>query len=228
MSTQERSDRKQTTKTEKSRPSRADPIISISKRNRELEKRTQRALLANLTLTLALTVSVAGNVILGTRKAEPRYFAQNEQTGALTQIVPLNKPISSKASVIQHVADTVGDVYALDFANYQGQLQRASSSFTSKGWERFIAEFEASGNIDAMLKKQLVVSGVISKPPVIVREGEIFGALFWDLQVPYSVRYQGAGFDQTQNLVAFVKVVRVPTTENPRGIAIAQFVAKAG
>ena len=204
---------------------RLDPIVQVNKRNRELEQRTQRTLLAVLLLTVALMVSVTGNVIQGLRQPDPRYFAQNEATGALTPIVPLNKPISSKNSILQHASDAIMELYALDFMNYRGQLQRASGYFTARGWEKYINELEASSNLKALTERRMVLTGVVTKPPVIVRQGEAFGTLFWEVEVPYQVRYLAAGFDQTQDLVATIKIVRVDATENPRGVAITQFVA---
>lgn len=207
---------------------RNDPIISVQKRNRELEKRSTNILKTNVILALALMLAVAGNVYQGTRRVEPRYFAQDPVTGALTPLVPLNQPMGSTSGVIQHAADAVRELNSLDFLNYRGQLQRASQYFTSSGWNRYLTEFQATGNQDSLIKKQLVSSGVVTQPPVVVAEGELFGAKYWDLEVPYRVRYMGAGFDQSVALVAKVKIIRVKVTENPKGIAIAEIITKQG
>ena len=177
-------------------------------------------------LTGALAVSVTGNVMQGLHRPEPRYFAQNEATGSLTPIVPLNKPIGSTNTILQHGSDVIMDLYALDFQNYRSQLQRASDYFTQNGWQKYVSEFESTGNLAAIKERRMVLSGVVTKPPVVVQSGEVFGTLYWDIEVPYQVRYIAAGFDQTQDLVARIKIVRVPTTQNPRGIAIAQFVSR--
>jgi hypothetical protein len=179
-------------------------------------------------LALIVALSVAGNVMQGMRKTEHHYFAQNIDGSGMTPIVPLNQPISSKASVTQLVVDAISELNALDFANYKKQLSDASPYFTKSGWVRYMDEFVNSGTRDVLEKRQLVMTGAITRPPIITAEGELYGALFWDVEVPYLVRYQGAGSDQQQVGIARVKVVRVPVTDNPKGIAIAQFVGRAG
>jgi hypothetical protein len=208
-------------------PSARDPIMSVAKRNRDLEKRTQRALGSNIALALALLVSVVGNVAQGVRQVEHIYFVQNSDGSGITSVIPLTKPIASKAAVTQLVADAISNLNALDFANYKSQLNDASPFFTKTGWNRYMDEFVKSGTRDVIEKRQLVMNGAITKPPIIVSEGELFGALYWDVEVPYIVHYQGAGYDQQQTGTAWVKVVRVPVSENPKGMAIAQYIGKA-
>lgn len=207
-----------------------DPIINVSKRNKDLEKRTEKALGTILLLGLALVISVAGNVFQGSRHVENRYFVQNVDGSGLTPIVALDKPIASKGAVTQLVADAIGDLNSIDFVNYKKQLSNASPYFTSTGWGRYMDEWVASGTRDVIEKRQLVMSGAITKPPIITDEGQLYagGPLYWTVEVPYIVRYQGAGYDQQQTGIAVVKVVRVPVTERPKGMAIAEFKGRAG
>ena len=199
-----------------------DPIIQVMKRNKEKNLGT------NVILAGALIVSLGGNVILGTRKPpEPRYIVQ-QNDGTLVPVIALSKPVANKNAVSQHVADAIASMHAIDFKNYRSQLMEASVYFTRNGWKRYLDELEASGTRDAIEKRQLVLSSVVLRPPTIVREYDINGVYAWDVEVPYQVQYQGPGFNQTQNLTARVTVARIPTTENPKGIAIAGFNAVRG
>lgn len=205
-----------------------DPIIQVMKRNKDLERRSQKNLGTNVILAGALIVSLGGNVILGTRKPpEPRYIVQ-QNDGTLVPVIALSKPVANKNAVSQHVADAIASMHAIDFKNYRSQLMEASVYFTRNGWKRYLDELEASGTRDAIEKRQLVLSSVVLRPPTIVREYDINGVYAWDVEVPYQVQYQGPGFNQTQNLTARVTVARIPTTENPKGIAIAGFNAVRG
>lgn len=207
-----------------------DPIISVAKRNKDLEKRTEKALGTILVLGIALVISVAGNVFQGSRQVETRYFVQNVDGSGLTPIVSLDKPIASKGAVTQLVTDAIGDLNSIDFVNYKKQLSSASPHFTSTGWGRYMEEWVASGTKEVIEKRQLVMSGAVTKPPIITGEGQLYagGPLYWTVEVPYIVRYQGAGYDQQQTGIAVVKVVRVPVTERPKGMAIAEFKGRAG
>jgi intracellular multiplication protein IcmL len=207
-----------------------DPIVSVAKRNKDLEKRTQQVLSSFVLITFALLVSVVGNIYQGSRKVEHVYFVQNIDGTGLTKIQPIDQPISSKGAVTQLVVDAISDLNALDFANYKRQLSSASPYFTNKGWGRYTEEFVSSGTQDVIEKRQLVMSGAVTKPPVITAEGQLYagGPYYWDVEVPYLVRYQGAGYDQQQTSIAVVKVIRVPVSERPKGIAIASFSGRAG
>lgn len=213
------------------KPARApqkDSLISVIKRNRELDRRTQRVIGAFVLLCLALMVSVGGNVVLALRNPQPQYFAQDIQSGTLTPLLPLDKPIQNRGVVVQHVADTLAALNSIDFKNYRSQLDRAGRNFTASGWKRYMQEFTDTGTLEAMEKRQLVLSGVVSEPPVVTAEGDMFGVHYWDVQVPFKVAWSGAGYNQTLSYVAIAKVVRVPQTENPKGIAVGQLVVRAG
>ena len=143
-------------------------------------------------------------------------------------IVALSRPLVNKNAVSQHVADSIAAMHAIDFKNFRSQFMDASVYFTRGGWMRYQDELGASGTLEAIERRQLVLSSVVLRPPTIVREYDINGVYAWDVEVPYQVQYQGTGFNQTQNLTARVTVVRIPTTENPKGIAIAGFNAVRG
>jgi hypothetical protein len=206
----------------KSKLPKVDPLLSVAKRNREIEKRLQWALTVVALQMCGLILLIGAVVYLSTRPVVPVYFVQKADGSGLERIYPLNEANTSTSAVTQLVADQIGCVNSYDFANYKNQLARCGEFFTRTGWTRFLGEFEAQGMRLAIEQRALVASSVIGKPPKIVKQGEIMGALYWDLEVPFSVRYQGRGYDTVQNSVAVVKVVRVPVTDNPRGIAVAQ------
>jgi hypothetical protein len=207
-----------------------NPLISIAKRNREMEKRTHSLLRSQALLAIALIVSVGGNVLQGTRKTERIYFVQNEDGSGLKQVTPIDSPVASKAAVGQLVVDALTKLNALDFANYKNQLSDVAPYFTTTGWGRYQREFVESGTRDVIEKRQLVLSGAVTKPPVITGEGKLYvgGPAYWDVEVPYVIRYQGGGYDQQQSGIATVKVVRVIESERPKGLAIAEFKLRAG
>jgi intracellular multiplication protein IcmL len=205
-----------------------DSIVSVSKRNKDLEKRAFRATSSLAAMCIALAVSVIGNIYQGLNRPEPRYFAQDKTTGTLTPIIPLTQPISSRNAVMLHAVEAIGALNGIDSLNYRDQLNRAAGYFTKNAWGRYLTEFSNTGTLELIEKRNMVLNGVVTEPPVITGDGTIFNSLYWDVQVPYRVRYVTQGYDQSVDYVAKIKIVRVPTTENPKGIAIAQFVAQRG
>lgn len=207
----------------RAKPGKADPIVQVMRRNKELERRTQKALGVNVILALACMASIGANVFLGTRPLpEPRYIVQ-QNDGTLTPVIPLSQPISNKNAITQIVTDAISSMHAIDFKNYKGQLTNASTYFTRNGWQRYLDEMARTGTFEALEKRQLVLNATVNQPPVITKEYNISGIYAWDVEVPYQVNYNGAGFNQSVQLVARVTLVRIPTTDNPRGVAIAGF-----
>jgi intracellular multiplication protein IcmL len=146
----------------------------------------------------------------------------------LTPVIPLTQPISSRTAVMQHAVESIGALNAIDSLNYRDQLNRAAGYFTRNAWVRYLSEFQNTGTLELIEKKNMVLNGVVTEPPVITGDGNIFGSLYWDVQVPYRVHYLAQGYDQSVDYIAKIKIVRVSTLENPKGIAIAQFVAQRG
>lgn len=206
-----------------SKSSKPDPILQVMKRNKELDLRTQKALGVNLVLAAAVLASIAANVFIGTRPPpEPRYIIQ-QNDGTMVPIIPLGSPIANKNAVTQVVTDAIAAMHAIDFKNFRSQLTEASTYFTRMGWEKYMTEMARTGTFGAMETRQLVLTSTVTRPPVIIKEYLISGVYAWDVEVPYQVNYFGAGANQSVSLLAKVTLVRVPTTTNPRGIAIAGF-----
>lgn len=207
-----------------------EAIVSIAKRNRELEKRNYASLKTIGLMATALIFSVIGNVLQAVRPVERVYFIQNEDGRGLKQVTPVDTPMASKQAVTQHVVDALIRLNSIDFANYKTQLAEVAPYFTTTAWGRYQKEFVDSGARDVLEKRQLVMSGVVTKVPVITGEGVLYvgGPRYWKLEVPYTIRYMGGGYDQQQSGIASVKVVRVPETENPKGLGIAEFQMGAG
>lgn len=203
-----------------------DSLVQVVQRNKKLEQRASKSTQSMALIVGALMVSVAGNVYQGMKGTQWVYFAQDSVTRTLTPIVPLTQPISSRTAVIQQVVDAIGEVNSLDFVNYRGQLTKASERFTRNAWTKYLDEMVRTGTIELLEKKQIVMSGAVTGLPTLVAQGEVLGTLSWDLEVPYRVNYIGQGVNRPVDYLAQVKVVRVSTQDNPKGIAIAQFVAR--
>ena len=203
-----------------------DPIIQVLKRNKDLEKRTQKALSVNVILAITCIASIAANVYVGTRPPPPpKYIIQNAD-GSLLETIPLNRPIANKASVGQVASDAILKMHALDFKNFRTQLNEASVYFTKNGWSKYELEMQRSGTFDAIQRRQIVMNATINNPPVVVKEYAINRHFAWDVEIPFTVNYFGAGFNTSSQMIAQVTLVRIQTTEHPRGVAIAGFNAR--
>lgn len=202
-----------------------DPLLMVHERNSALLWRHRTIISICAAMALALVVSGALNLYLATHRPQPHYFAQNAQ-GGLTPIVSMDKPNESSGAILNFAAQSVLAVNTYDFANYRSQLSRAARGFTPNAWRRYVTQLKSTGTLSQVKKANLVVSSAISSAPVLQSDGVLYGTYYWNVQVPFVVRFQGNDVDKSYSMLALVKVVRVSPIQVSRGIAVAQFVAQ--
>ena len=73
------------------------------------------------------------------------------------------------------------------------------------------------------MQKQLIVSSVVSGPPVIANEGDLKGRYLWRVQIPFLVTYESSEGVSYNHYTVIVTIAKVSTSINPTGIGIEQF-----
>lgn len=194
---------------------------------RDALSRERHMLNLRVTSVLAglLMVSVLGNVYLGIRPAEYRYFV-TDPAGRITEIKAINRPVQSDEMVLNWATQTVTKAYSMNFANYAQQLKDIEGNFNDAGWRGYKEALTATGYLDKMLSNQYSTSAVPKSAPVVVVQGDLNGVWAWRLQIPIIVSYKSASVSQTQEITVDAVVVRRPETENPSGLAIAQIISQ--
>lgn len=180
----------------------------------------------------ALLMSLAMNLILLTlttilffSKTPPVYFA-TQTDGSLIAIQPLDMPMIDQEALITWATRAAVASYSFNFLDWQNDLQNAQQYFTSSGFNNFVDALKASGNLDTVVAKRLVVQATVVDVPRIVQQGIIKGRYAWKIQIPMLVKYMSASEELRQPILVTMLVARVPTTQKPQGIAIAQFVVE--
>jgi intracellular multiplication protein IcmL len=176
-------------------------------------------------IAVALVLSVLGNVYLGVRPTEYRYFI-TDPGGRVTEIQAINRPIQSTEMVLNWATQSITKAYSMNFANYAQQLADIKPNFNDAGWRGYEEALKTSGYLDKMLTNQYATSAVPKSAPVIVAQGELNGVFAWRLQIPIIVTYKSASVSQTQDITVDVVVVRRPETEHPSGLGIAQIISQ--
>ena len=202
-----------------------DPLSEVQHRNEVLVERYRMMMLIVVMLAGLCLLNTLVNVYLVTRAPDVRYFAQNPQ-GGLAQILPLNVPNMSQTAVTQFAVDSVLAANSFDFKNFRRQLMSARTYFTPAGWKRYQEELDNNEVLQKVEKQFYVVSSSVTGAAVIEDEGEVLGSHYWNIQVPFVVRFSREGADKSFNMVARIKVVRVPNEVSPQGVGVTQFVAQ--
>lgn len=173
----------------------------------------------------ALVLSVLVNVYLGTRPVEYRYFSTTP-SGKITELVTLSRPIQSSSEVLAWTSQVITNAHTMSFANYAQQLDDIKPHFTEPGWRGYEEALDRAGFIKKLLGQQFVTSAVPQKAPVVIAEGLMpNGAYAWRIQAPILVTFQSASANTSQTISVEVTVVRVPETDNPKGLGIAQIIS---
>jgi intracellular multiplication protein IcmL len=154
----------------------------------------------------------------------PAYYAV-QPNGQKMLLEPNMTPSLIAPTIIRFASKAATIAYTFDFVHYEEQITAARSYFTDRGWQ----EFNGSINrlLSTIVERQLSVTGVVSGTPVITNEGPLPGVDYaWRIQIPFLVTYQSADTTAKRNNVVTVTIVRVPTSVNPQGIGIDQFIVR--
>ena len=177
-------------------------------------------------LTVILAGSLIANALQVMSRPSPRYFAVTDGL-RIEQMQPLSKPAISQSGLFNWTTRTVTETFSLDFVHWRDQLMEVKPDYTEDAFGQLIGSLRDSGNLDMIKKKKLVLSSTVQRSPVVKAKGVVEGRMTWKLEFPVQFAYESSErVVSSQNLMCNVMVRRVPTTDHPRGIKIAQIVMK--
>ncbi len=181
-------------------------------------------MVATVIALVALIISVGINGALLSFRPGPVYFMTTPD-GRLVQLTPLDRPVMSQAAMLNWVSGTVAQTLSVDFLNYRSQLMAVQDNYTDAAYNQLISSLIKSGNLGMIKSQRLSVSATVAQAPVVIAHGDIGKTEAWKIQFPVTVSYESSGgVGNTQSLLATALVERVPQTQFPRGLAIAQLV----
>lgn len=176
-------------------------------------------------LIMALVLSIGANIYFGTREPQFRYFA-TDPDGNIRQLDPQQQPIQSSHEVLNWASTAITRAFTMSFANYRQELDGAKFDFTEPGWRGFEQALSARGVMDSIINNKYVTSVTPTAAPVIVAQGFVNNSYAWKIELPILVTYESASTRTSQSMLVEATVVRRPPQEHPRGLGIAQIIAK--
>lgn len=172
---------------------------------------------------ILVTLIVVGVVLYQMVHRPLPVFAAQQPDNQKMDLVPYEEPNLLSDTILRFASKATTIAYTFDFVNYQNQISLARPYFTDAGWKDFLSSI--SGLVDTIIKNQLFVTGVVVGTPIIVNQGPLPGIVYaWRVQIPFLATYQSANITTKRNYYVVVTLVRVPTSLNPQGIGIDQFV----
>lgn len=186
------------------------------------EYRSTMQWLTTMTVVCAILASIL--VWMSFDRKQPDYYAAMT-TGEVIRMHALSEPVVTNAFIIQWSALTARSIYNLNFSSYQQQLAEIQDRFTPEGWAKMMGALKSSGIIDDLVGSRLIISSVVSGPPVVLSPLSLHGRYTWPVQMKLLVTYTSASQQVQRNIIVTMDVQRVPTLDASQGIQIINFVA---
>jgi intracellular multiplication protein IcmL len=137
-------------------------------------------------------------------------------------LVPYDEPNLMPDTLIRWASKAAVAAYTFNFVDHDKQINSARPYFTPGGWDAY--QDAISGTVARVVKQQLFVYGVVSKPAVISNQGpRPIQGYSWQIQIPFLATYQSAEQSRSTDYFVIVTIVKVPTSINPDAIGIESF-----
>jgi intracellular multiplication protein IcmL len=197
-------------------------LETVKLRNEFYRDNYRKVASALLVAMFAIVVLACAIVYLVTHRPAPKYFATTE-SGRIIPLIALDQPNFNSKAIRSWAANMATSSYSYNFVNYRKAFSDNQKYFTTDGWDDFLKSLQASGNLDAVKNRKLIVSAVPTGTPVIQDQGVFKGRYYWRVQVPLLVTYQGGSGSFHNNILATITIERVSTLDHSDGIGVAAF-----
>lgn len=174
-------------------------------------------------LVLLIVICAVLSVILAWMtydRKQPAYYAALT-TGEVIPMHALSEPVLTSSYIVEWSALVARRIYNLSFDQYQQQLNTEASKFTADGWAKMMNAMQ--GLISQLKGSRLVISSVVSGPPVIIARMIINGRYTWRVQMKMLVTYTSASMQTQREMIVTMNVQRVSTLNASQGIQIVSF-----
>ena len=136
----------------------------------------------------------------------------------------LPNPIQSIENVRRWTNDAASNIYNFDPIKIDEQIEKAQFYFTPFAYSQFVTSIEVAGIKDKVINNKIIINTIPLSTPVPVNGGVYGGKVrFWRLRVPVLLVYQSSASVISEEKFLEVDVIRIPTHQNPSGLAISRF-----
>lgn len=182
-----------------------------------------RVLVWMMTLSIVALVGVLV-FVLSNFVPQDRHYALTPE-GAQANLVALDMPNISQQTLFDWSAEAATQIMTFGFNDYERRLNNTRERFTDKGWQSFRDVMVNSLFFKTVIEEQQIVTSVPRQPPTMFFEGLTAGVYNWIVEIPLLVTVRSGSINRTLNLTVRLVVIRVPTAENPTGMAIDRWIS---
>lgn len=197
----------------------------IKARNRYTYEMSRYAIILATVSTVFFLFNVSSSVYFMNQNVPPGYIPTDNEMRYFPP-TPLSQFDKSDADIQTFTMDTLSDLFAYDYVNYNTQLAQNQDNFTAKGWENFIDRMNKSFTLVLVKKNRWISSYSNASLPKIVGKGvdPQTGVAFWYVESTGTITYTGYDNNRVDNVNVKMKIERVSTLEKETGIGISNLV----
>ncbi len=136
-------------------------------------------------------------------------------------LIALAEPAINTNAILQWTTQATVEVMTFGFHNINESFSQSKRFFTDKGWVSFSEAMVTSGIFSSVTRQQQIITAIPSGEPTVLYEGlREDGGYAWDIRVPLLLTARAGGHQRTARVTAVLTVKKVPTKDNPNGLAI--------
>lgn len=180
-------------------------------------------------LSYVMTFAIFGLIgvmvfLFVTHTPEDSYFAETAQGGRM-QVAGIERPYVTQQALLDWAADATTQIMTFGFNDYDKRLTASRFRFTEEGWTSFAQVLSNTAFFKSMVSEKQLITAVPRDTPVLAFEGISAGRFNWIVEVPLLLTVRSGSVNRSLSFTARLVIVRVPTEENPMGIAIDRWIS---
>jgi intracellular multiplication protein IcmL len=174
-----------------------------------------------------IIVMLTGFLFYCVRDVVPQdtYFAETSE-GSRMQLVSLDDPNVNMDALTSWAEQAAVDVLTFGFNDIDKRFEHSQRYFTIEGWKTFALKLADSALLRNVTTLQQMVSTIPREPAEIISWGYKNGKYSWIVRVPLIMTTRAGKTRTTQGADVTMTIIKLPTSENPRGIAIDSWVSR--
>lgn len=137
--------------------------------------------------------------------------------------VPLDEEGISEAALRNWVNNLLIEAFSYNYSNQDRQRDKLVEYMSDTALNAYVRLLNTDENLSSVKGMKYVVSVKPEEAPEILIGRSFRGRYAWQISIPAIIRFQNALVRQAQRVEVEFLILRVPETESPLGIKVANF-----
>lgn len=155
---------------------------------------------------------------------QDRFYASMAQ-GQRLRMVALDDPNINDQTLLDWAEQAAVEILTFGFHDIDERFAISRKNFTDAGWQSFGVAMGKSALLKNIMENRQILTAIPREPAKLVSSGLLNGKFTWVIQIQLIVTTRAGGQISNSRMPLLIRVVRLPTEQNPRGIGIETWLA---